>query len=93
MPELGGFDAPVPSGKAKGSSAHLEEQAHDVDDDLTPEQLQMFEKENQDMLKHYEATLDQVKYVICPAILFYTDEPIERLRNHCWKSRNYKLSW
>jgi hypothetical protein len=23
----------------------------------------MFEKENQDMLKHYESTLDQVRYV------------------------------
>lgn len=30
-------------------------------DDLTPEQIQMFEKDNQDMLKHYESTLDQVR--------------------------------
>ncbi|KAI2641222.1 hypothetical protein GGS21DRAFT_363185 [Xylaria nigripes] len=30
-------------------------------DDLTPEQLQMFERDNQDMLKHYESTLDQVR--------------------------------
>lgn len=29
--------------------------------DLTPEQIQMFEKDNQDMLKHYESTLDQVR--------------------------------
>ncbi|KAI3320127.1 snare-complex protein syntaxin-18 [Xylariaceae sp. AK1471] len=29
--------------------------------DLTAEQLQMFEKDNQDMLKHYESTLDQVR--------------------------------
>ncbi|KAI2640856.1 hypothetical protein GGS26DRAFT_540073 [Hypomontagnella submonticulosa] len=28
---------------------------------LTPDQIQMFEKDNQDMLKHYESTLDQVK--------------------------------
>ncbi|KAI1801135.1 hypothetical protein F4811DRAFT_535717 [Daldinia bambusicola] len=28
---------------------------------LTAEQIQMFEKDNQDMLKHYESTLDQVR--------------------------------
>ena len=31
--------------------------------DLTEEQRQMFEKGNQDMLKHYESTLDKVRYV------------------------------
>lgn len=29
--------------------------------DLTEEQTQMFEKGNQDMLKHYESTLDKVR--------------------------------
>ncbi|KAI0021604.1 snare-complex protein syntaxin-18 N-terminus-domain-containing protein [Xylariomycetidae sp. FL0641] len=29
--------------------------------DLTAEQVQMFEQDNQDMLKHYESTLDQVR--------------------------------
>ncbi|KAI1373263.1 hypothetical protein F4677DRAFT_225905 [Hypoxylon crocopeplum] len=29
--------------------------------DLTEEQIQMFERDNQDMLKHYESTLDQVR--------------------------------
>ncbi|KAF3066511.1 hypothetical protein GL218_08982 [Daldinia childiae] len=29
--------------------------------DLTTEQIQIFEKDNQDMLKHYESTLDQVR--------------------------------
>lgn len=30
-------------------------------EDLTPEQMQMFEKGNQDMLKHFESTLDKVR--------------------------------
>jgi syntaxin 18 len=61
MPELGGFDAPLPDkGKFK---AELQEEKESVEDGLTEEQLQIYEKENQDMLKHYEATLDQVKYV------------------------------
>ncbi|KAK4176649.1 hypothetical protein QBC36DRAFT_5694 [Triangularia setosa] len=32
-----------------------------LDDDLTQDQIQMFEKGNQDMLKHYESTLDKVR--------------------------------
>lgn len=31
-------------------------------DELSLEQIQMFEKENQDMLRHYESTLNQVRY-------------------------------
>lgn len=64
LPELGGFDdAPVPPPKHGNSkTVHLEDQkTQNPEDELSPEQLQMFEKENQDMMKHYEATLDQVR--------------------------------
>jgi syntaxin 18 len=38
-------------------------QQNDVaDQGLTEEQVQMFEKDNQDMMKHYETTLDKVRY-------------------------------
>ena len=33
-----------------------------IEQQLSPEQLQLFEQENNDMLKHYEDTLDQVRY-------------------------------
>jgi syntaxin 18 len=64
MPELGGFDdAPVPPPKhGNNKTLHLEEKTQNPEEELSPEQLQMFEKENQDMMKHYEATLDQVRY-------------------------------
>lgn len=64
IPELGGFDnAPVPPTKHNPSTAaHLETKHGNPEEDLSPEQIQMFEKENQDMLKHYESTLDQVRY-------------------------------
>lgn len=39
------------------------QQQYHPEEELTPEQIQMFERENQDMLKHYESTLDQVRYV------------------------------
>ena len=35
-----------------------------IEQQLSPEQLQLFAKENQDMLKHYEDTLDQVRWVM-----------------------------
>ncbi|KAG4424642.1 hypothetical protein IFR04_002175 [Cadophora malorum] len=62
-PELGGFEnAPMPPSTSQSSSAaHLETKEQNTDQDLTPEQIQMFEQENQDMLKHYESTLDQVR--------------------------------
>jgi hypothetical protein len=65
MPDLGGFEnAPVPSMKYSASTAaHSETQQLYPEQELTQEQIQMFEKENQDMLKHYESTLDQVRYV------------------------------
>ncbi|KAI1426630.1 hypothetical protein F5Y12DRAFT_272962 [Xylaria sp. FL1777] len=53
-----------PAGWRKGSSQALppeEVQGHNATDNLTPEQIQMFERDNQDMLKHYESTLDQVR--------------------------------
>lgn len=76
IPGLGGFEggSSVP-GKAagfsrKGSSAgagglnavQLESRELNPEEELSEEQIQMFEKENQDMLKHYESTLDQVRY-------------------------------
>ncbi|KAI9678198.1 MAG: hypothetical protein M1817_006143 [Caeruleum heppii] len=45
-----------------GRSAHLEEtERSQIEEQLSPEQLQLFAQENQDMLKHYEDTLDQVR--------------------------------
>jgi hypothetical protein len=64
LPELGGFDnVPVPPTKYKGHKAAAMEEAQVLypEQELTPEQIQMFEKENQDMLKHYENALDQVR--------------------------------
>jgi syntaxin 18 len=56
------FDTPVsPQAHAATTKAHLEAQELYPEEELTAEQIQVFEKENQDMLKHYESTLDQVK--------------------------------
>jgi syntaxin 18 len=65
MPELGGLeDTTSPPTKLNVSkAAQIEDQhGYSIEDELSPEQLQMFEKENQDMMKHYESTLDQVRY-------------------------------
>jgi len=38
-----------------------EQSAYEQTQDLTPEQLQMFEKGNQDMMKHFDSYLNKVK--------------------------------
>ncbi|OAG04033.1 uncharacterized protein CC84DRAFT_1207241 [Paraphaeosphaeria sporulosa] len=46
----------------RGKSTQLpEESSTSVEQQLDPEQLQLFAQENQDMLKYYEDTLDQVR--------------------------------
>ena len=40
-----------------------DESRRDIEQQLSPEQLQLFARENQDMLKQYEDTLDQVRSV------------------------------
>jgi hypothetical protein len=64
MPELGGFaNAAVPPKYKMASAPESPILEFRPDEELTPEQVQMFEKENQDMLKHYQDTLDQVRWV------------------------------
>lgn len=42
---------------------------NDAEAQLSGEQMQMFAEENQEMLRHYEDTLDQVRYVYWTATL------------------------
>lgn len=98
MPELGGFDdAPVPPPRQGNNKAmHVEDQqpTQNPEDELSPEQLQMFEKENQDMMKHYEATLDQVRYKYrIISVLLEANYRIGPLRSLWWKYRSYKRNW
>ncbi|OBU00475.1 hypothetical protein VE01_01514 [Pseudogymnoascus verrucosus] len=64
MMEGGGSgEPPVPAFEYKGAAGRQveEEYGKNVEDELTPEQLQLFEKENRNMVQHYEDTLNQVK--------------------------------
>ncbi|KAJ0114645.1 hypothetical protein J7T55_004889 [Diaporthe amygdali] len=66
-----GFDdanpgpTPAPRASAPGLPVDEEEsrRRQEEDLDLTDEQRQMFERDNQDMLKHYNSALDKVKTV------------------------------
>jgi syntaxin 18 len=46
------------------STAQQETESKALEEQLDPEQLQLFAQENQDMLRHYEDTLDQVRYAL-----------------------------
>ncbi|KAK8080885.1 hypothetical protein PG997_008703, partial [Apiospora hydei] len=61
--EPGGMPESPGKERRKQSQSLLpgQQPSHDAAQDLSPEQIQMFEKENHDMLKHYESTLDQVR--------------------------------
>ncbi|KAK2059130.1 snare-complex protein syntaxin-18 [Colletotrichum caudatum] len=71
MPELGGFyesmskSAAAAKGPAKGAGKSgvppEDGGSYRPQEDLTEEQMQMFEKGNQDMLQHYNSTLDKVR--------------------------------
>lgn len=54
-----------PSSKRRSSHAAWQEEgqqpSYNPQDELSPEQIQMFEKENHDMLQHYESVLGQVR--------------------------------
>lgn len=66
MPDMGGCGDAASFKHTSSGTAHLEthsQQAYPPQQELSPEQMQMFEQENHNMLKHYQSTLDQVKYV------------------------------
>ena len=64
----GGGGGKVTGGGYKGSTpmgaVEMEDENRRAENQLSPEQLQLFEKENDDMLRHYEDTLDKVRYVV-----------------------------
>jgi syntaxin 18 len=61
---LGGFNYNSEFGSdSNPTAAHMQSQSTQPEQELTPEQLQMFEKQNTDLLKLYENKMDQMKYV------------------------------
>jgi hypothetical protein len=62
----GGLGSSAGVGKSAGGVSADREKEGRPQFDLTEEQVQMFEKGNQDMLKHYESTLDKVRLVQIP---------------------------
>ena len=64
MPDYSGFDSTAgPSSYHGASAVHMEAPRFVPEEELTPQQIQIFEKQNQDMLKYYESTLNEVSYV------------------------------
>jgi syntaxin 18 len=60
----GGGARHLTGSRAANRAAQMDEaERKRIEAQLSPDQLQVFAKENQDMLKHYEDTLDQVRYV------------------------------
>ncbi|KAH7328288.1 syntaxin [Stachybotrys elegans] len=65
-PAASDFAVFSPTAATKSRAGHSDDNAWGQQNDLadqglTEEQVQMFEKDNQDMMKHYETTLDKVR--------------------------------
>ena len=63
MSELAGYNHDKSTNYAVQNPTQTEHQGLYAEEELTEEQVQMFEKQNTDLLKLYESKLDQVKYV------------------------------
>ncbi|KAH6660949.1 hypothetical protein BKA67DRAFT_641975 [Truncatella angustata] len=64
MPGISAREPSSPVSKRRSSHAAWqgdEQPAHNPQEDLSAEQIQMFERENNDMLQHYESVLGQVR--------------------------------
>lgn len=60
----GGSSANGASKDVQGTTSHGQDESNAaIEQQLDPEQLQLFAQENQDMLKQYEDQLDKVRYV------------------------------
>lgn len=65
MPGMNTREPSSPVSKRRSSQAAWQEDqpGHNPQDELSTEQIQMFERENHDMIQHYESVLGQVRYV------------------------------
>lgn len=89
MPRASFEPPPIPAPIYKRSVP--EQTRTEPEDELSAEQIQMFEKQSQDMLKHYESTLDQVRYaagmskedgpLLTPSLLGQPKNPLSRYPN------------
>lgn len=74
-----------------------DESRREIEQQLSPEQLQLFARENRDMLKHYEDTLDQVRYVrlesplVCQCAKCCLNSA--RQSDLCLRSLSFRLHW
>jgi len=62
----GGMHVKAGRGGYRAGASGTRNMEKPVEQTLSPEQLQLFAQENSDMLKHYEDTLDKVRYVLGP---------------------------
>lgn len=94
VPKTSTAESPTSSDNplATSRAAMLEHDKAQVEQQLSPEQVQMFAEENQGMLKRYEDTLDHVRWATLLRLAKSADSE-GRLNDQCWKFRDCKASW
>jgi len=86
----GGSSASGASKDYRGQSSHVQDESSAaIEQQLDPEQLQLFAQENQDMLKQYEDQLDKVRYAMVPPSYVAAANSVSALqRSRSWKSQS-----
>lgn len=79
----------------RGQSSHVQDESSAaIEQQLDPEQLQLFAQENQDMLKQYEDQLDKVRYAMAPPSYVAAANSVSALRkSRSWKSQSCNRRW
>ena len=79
----------------RGQSSHVQDESSAaIEQQLDPEQLQLFAQENQDMLKQYEDQLDKVRYAKAPPSYGAAANSVSALpRSRSWKSQSCSRRW
>ena len=83
------------AGATVGKIAVEEEEERQAMAALSPDQLRIFEKENDGMMKHYEDTLEQVRYVLkqgAPGFRLSAKSCSELPKTRSWKSQSSRHS-
>ena len=87
--DYSGMDESHKAGDYQAKSTYNpDESSAVIENQLDPEQLQLFAQENQDMLKQYEDQLDKVRYVLRHTRLEQLLTPAVQPKSRSWRSRS-----
>jgi len=83
------------NGSAEKNAVEIEQEAKEpsINDLLSPEQVQMFEEEQEDIVKYYNSELQKIRFVVNAAFHTATHNIVDQFKTRSPKSPHCKPSW